>query len=234
MFHFLLLLAFLAAASGFTRMGSSARMHASAFLEMSVIREQGTTSPGAGMKPLADGTFKMAGNHPKTFVLEHENGAMAIVDTKMAACVSWKSADGVELIKSDGIPHCFPTATSPIEKHFVPEERAKKLSFDRMIFKIGELEGGASDSMPGVEYRVDVTMREDSLEYDVILKNSDFREYEASVGLLINLTDEAKAKGYKITGSSGYTSTSEEALSAAVNIPEGKFKETTFYMKISK
>ena len=88
--------------------------------------------------------------------------------------------------------------------------------------------------MPGVEYRVDVTMREDSLEYDVILKNSDFREYEASVGLLINLTDEAKTKGYKITGSSGYTSTSEEALSAAVNIPEGKFKETTFYMKISK
>ena len=99
----------------------------------------------------------MAGEHPKTYLLEHENGAVATVNTKMAACVSWKNADGIELIKSEGIPHCFPTANAPIEKEFMPEERAKKVSFDRMIFKIGELEGGAVESMPGVEYVLNLT-----------------------------------------------------------------------------
>jgi len=38
-----------------------------------------------------------------------------------------------------------------------------------MIFKMGRLEGGASDDLLDVEYRVDVTMRDDSLEYDFLI-----------------------------------------------------------------
>lgn len=185
------------------------------------------------MKPMADGTFKMAGEHPKTFLLEHENGAIAVVDTALAGAVSWKNSDGVELLKPEGILNCWPTAGTPMTKHFMPEERAKKVSFDRMIFKIGALEGGAVDSMPGVEYRVDVTMREDSLEYDVILKNADAVAYDGDVGLMINLSDEAKKLGYKVTGT-GYTSISDESASAKVNVPVGKFKETSFYLKVAK
>ena len=61
-----------------------------------------------GMKPTPDGGFKMAGEHPETFKLENDNGAVAIVDTKKAAAISWKDANGVEVIDAKGILHCFP------------------------------------------------------------------------------------------------------------------------------
>ena len=197
-------------------------------MSMMQTRSQGGTSPGAGMKPMADGTFKMAGEHPATFLLESDNGAVAVVDTKMGAAVSWKNKDGVELLKPEGIPHCYPAAGTPIDGEFVPEERAKKLSFDRMIYKC------EPNGLPDIEYRIDVTMREDSLEYDVIIKNAGSSTYDISTGLLINLTDEAKAAGYKVSGT-GYTDVSDsEVKTGTVTIPVGKFKETSFYMKVSK
>ena len=80
-----------------------------------------------GMKPMFDGTFKKAGEHPTTFTLEHENGARAIVDTHTATCISWKTPAGKELIQQGkGTSHMFMGA--PLKGEFVPEERAKKVS----------------------------------------------------------------------------------------------------------
>ena len=39
------------------------------------------TPAGVNMKPQFDGTFKEAGAHLETDVLEHENGSRALVDT---------------------------------------------------------------------------------------------------------------------------------------------------------
>ena len=54
---------------------------------------------------------------------------------------------------------------------FVPEERAKKLSFDRMIFKLVPTEETRKVWDYDFEYRFDITLREDCLEWDVIIKN---------------------------------------------------------------
>jgi hypothetical protein len=189
---------------------------------------QGANSPGANLKPMADGTWKAAGEHPTTFTLENDNGSRGIVDTKTSAAVSWKNADGVELLKPEGVPHCFPAAGTVIKGEFVPEERAKKLSFDRMIFKCNP------EGQEDIEYRIDVTMRADSLEYDVIIKNAGASEFNVSTGLLINLSDEAKSLGYKVSAT-GYTDVSDDAVATGdITIPVGKFKETSFYMKIAK
>jgi hypothetical protein len=170
----------------------------------------------------------MAGEHPKTFLLENDNGARCTVDTLGSAAVSWTDADGTELLAPDGIPHCFPTAGTVIKGEFVPEERAKKLSFDRMIFKCNP------EGMEDIEYRVDVTMRADSLEYDVIIKNAGDKAYDISTGLNVYLSDAAKSQGYKVSGT-GYSDVSDTALATGtINIPVGKFKETSFYMKVSK
>ena len=83
----------------------------------------GTTSPGANMKPTADGTFKVAGAALDQYVLEMDNGAKAICRTFGGNCFTYITKDGIEVmgtrkdavdIKSDskpyagGAPHCFP------------------------------------------------------------------------------------------------------------------------------
>lgn len=111
-------------------------------------------------------------------------------------------------------------------RHFVPEERAKKVSFDRMIFK--NIETGVE----GLEYRCDVTMRADCLEYDIVIKNAGDAK-SVSMGLSFNI--DAGAAGYKVTSKKGYTEgTDSNVATGSWIVPVGKFKETEFYCKISK
>ena len=174
-----------------------------------------------GMKPDGSGGFKVAGEHPKTFLLEMDNGDKAIIETENLSCSSW-ICNGKEMMKAgkESIQQCFPAAGTPIKGHFVPEERAKKLSFDRMIYKL------EPDDVKDVEYRVDITLREGTLEYDVIVKNFRDSPVDCSNGILFN-TD-AKVVEYK-----GYTEGSDtEVKTGAWSAPVGKFKENTFYVKL--
>lgn len=179
------------------------------------------------MKPMADGTFKVAGEHPKTYNLENDNGAKAVIDTETANCYSWVDADGVSVLEDVGCPHLFPDSNTLFDGHFVPEERAKKLSFDRMIFKCNP--GG---DLEGLEYRVDVTMRADCLEYDIVLINASDRPMEVSTGVEINISSAGRSAGYKVTKFTGYED--ENCRTGPITLPVGKFKETAFYFKISK
>ena len=115
----------------------------------------------SGYKPMADGTFKKAGDFLPEYVLECDNGAKAIVRTYGGNCFTYITKDGIEVFgtrkdavdpRSDskpfagGNPHCFPQfgpgPPTGMQHGFargmrwIPEERAKKLSFDRMIFKL--------------------------------------------------------------------------------------------------
>ena len=77
-----------------------------------------------------------------------------------------------------GAPHCFPQfGPGAIMQHgfargmeFIPEERAKKLSFDRMIFKLVPTEETRKVWDFDFEYRFDITLRADCLEWDLIIK----------------------------------------------------------------
>jgi hypothetical protein len=174
------------------------------------------------MKPDPNGGFKVAGAHPETFLLENENGSKAVVDTHTLSIISWKTASGTELLSGkDSVLQTFPDAKTPIKGHFVPEERAKKLSFDRMIYKLNPTD------LPTIEYRVDVTLREDSLEYDVIVKNLGDKPVDVSTGIKFNLKNGAKLSTVK-----GYTTKSDTAVETGKwSVPVGKFKETAFYVK---
>ena len=197
---------------------TSGRMMVKSSLSMSM--GSGMKAP-PGMKPGPDGKFKKAGEHLKEYILENENGSKAIVDTETATCISWKDASGKELVKKDGTAHWINGA--PLKGHFVPEERAKKLTFDRMIFKCNP------PDMPELEYRVDVTMRADSLEYDVILINTAGAVKKLEPWLKVN------GDGSKISEIKGYTSQDGQiAKGAAFDAPVGKFKETKFFAQVKK
>jgi len=86
---------------------------------------------------------------------------------------------------------------APLTGHFVPEERAKKVSFDRMIFK------ATPGTNANIEYRVDVTMREDTLEYDVVIKNTAAEPQNISIGVFPNV--DASCKITKMKGASPVT-----------------------------
>ena len=122
-----------------------------------------------------------------------------------------------------GNPHCWPQfGPGALMQHgfargmkFIPEERAKKLSFDRMIFKLEPTEEtlkvGAARLMclsrrslkrmtqhasfqvwdHDFEYRVDVTLRPDSLEWDLIVVNKGDKvraisRIEIPIGYILN------------------------------------------------
>ena len=179
------------------------------------------TSPGRQLKPQFDGTFKEAGAHLEKYVLEHENGARAIVDTATATCISWITKDGVQLI-APGTPCAHAINGKLIKDHFVPEERAKKVSFDRMIFKANPAD------YKGLEYRVDVTMRDTCLEYDVTIKNSEPNPIKIQMTLTPGIQGSAK-----ITSMKGFTEKTDKSVgTSSWEVPVGKFKETEFYMKI--
>lgn len=179
------------------------------------------TSPGRNLKPTFDGTFVEAGAPLEKYVLENENGDKAFVDTKTATCISWVHK-GVERISSKDSVHRFPDANTKLAGEFFPEERAKKISFDRMIFKVEDVPG-----YHGIEYRTDVTMRADSLEYDIVIKNLGDQPQNIAIGLNFNLN------GAKVTAKKGYTEMTENSVATGVwKVPVSKFGETEFYVKI--
>jgi len=174
-----------------------------------------------GMKPDPSGGFKVAGAHPEQFILEMDNGDKAIIETETLSCSSWMCGGKEMMTGKDSIKQCFPAAGTPIKGHFVPEERAKKLSFDRMIYKL------EPEDCKNVEYRVDVTLRDGSLEYDVIVKNLGDTALDVSNGMTF------ATNGAKVTDVKGYTEKSDTSVSTGTwNVPVGKFKENTFYVKI--
>eukprot|EP01038_Epipyxis_sp_PR26KG_P008713 gene8713-11774_t len=186
------------------------------------------TAPGKNMKPQFDGTFKEAGAPLEVYVLEHENGARALVDTKTATCISWVDQNGVQVIGGKDNAHRFPNPSTVLDGEFFPEERAKKVSFDRMIFKTH------SSALPDIEYRADVTLRADCLEYDITIINLGTTAPSVEMGLSFNIAPDAAAKGAKVVSKKGYTVSTDNSVTTPVwSIPVGKFKETTFFAKIS-
>jgi len=159
-----------------------------------------------GMKPDGSGGFKVAGAHPEEFVLENDNGARAVIRTYGCNAFTYKTKDGIEVMgtRADapnpqtdakpyagGNPHCFPQfGPGPLPQHgfargmiFIPEERAKKLSFDRMIYKLVPTPETKEIWPYDFEYRVDITLREDCLEWEVIVKNLGDQEFDYTHGL---------------------------------------------------
>lgn len=97
-----------------------------------------------------------------------------------------------------------------------------------MIFK--NIETG----IEGLEYRCDVTMRADSLEYDIVIKNAASDAKSVSMSLSFNIDAAAAAKGAAIVAKKGYTDETVSSVSTGTwSVPVGKFKETEFYVKIS-
>jgi len=177
------------------------------------------TSPGANMKPMADGTFKAAGEHLEVYLLEHENGSVAKVDTKTATCTSWVDKDGKELITpGQGSAHYLNGAQ--IKGEFVPEERAKKVSFDRMIFKVNDPEGFPE----GLEYRVDVTMREDSLEYDIGIINT------GADAVKLDIEVKPSLNGPKIITTKGGMATDGSSATVSQEFKASRFGQTDFFL----
>ena len=93
-----------------------------------------------------------------------DNGDKAVIETENLSCSSW-TCGGKEMMKAGdkSILQCFPAAGTPIKGHFVPEERAKKLSFDRMIYKLEPEVAKISSTVTSLFVTAP--------EYDVIVKN---------------------------------------------------------------
>lgn len=92
-----------------------------------------------------------------------------------------------------------------------------------MIFK------SHSTKMPDIEYRCDVTLREDCLEYDVTIINAGGDSPKVTMALEFELA----ARGAKVVAKKGYTSSTDTSVETDPwSIPVGKFKETGFYAKI--
>lgn len=106
-----------------------------------------------------------------------------------------------------GAPHCFPQfGPGPILQHgfargmmFIQEERAKKLRFDRMIFKLVDTEETRAIWNHKFEYRYDVTLFEDALEWEVIVINMDTAPFDITLGLH-NYFDISSLKNIVISG----------------------------------
>jgi len=178
--------------------------------------------PPAGYIIAADGTLKKQGEARPEYLLENDNGARAIVRSYGGNTFTYTTKDGIEVMgkradaadaRADekpyagGAPHCFPQfGPGALMQHgfargmkFIPEERAKKLSFDRMIFKLESTEESKAVWDFDFEYRFDVTLRADCLEWEVILINLGDKPYDCTLGLH-NYFDISSLKNVKISG----------------------------------
>lgn len=175
----------------------------------------------AGAKPTFDGTWRVPGQHPEDYVLEMESGAKAVVRTHACNAFTWTLPDGTEImgkspsavpITSDDKPyaggsaHCFPSfGPEGFESGFAsgmtftPEERAKKMTFDRMIFKLQATDETKAKWGEDFEYRVDVTLRDGSLEWDVIVINLGDKPFDCTLGMATYL-DVSSLRNIKISG----------------------------------
>lgn len=218
-------------------------------LSMAADIGQGRAPPG--MKPRPDGTFGVAGEHLPEYVLEMDNGSKALVRTYGGNLYSWVTKDGIQIMGkrpdavdrddskpySGGAPHCFPQfGPGVLPQHgfarntkFIPEERAKKLSFDRMIFKLEPTEATKAIFDYDFEYRFDCTLRENSVEWDVILVNKGDKPYPATLGLHtyfdvsslanVKITGPFKGKSTvdKTSGAEGVADSDEITISAPID-----------------
>jgi len=183
-----------------------------------VVRE----IPPVGYIRTWDGKLKKQGDVRDEYVLENDNGSKAIVRTYGGNVFTWVTADGTEVMgkradaadaRADekpyagGAPHIFPQfGPGPLMQHgfargmkFIAEERAKKLSFDRMIFKLVATEETKKVWDHDFEYRFDVTLRADCLEWEIILINLGDKPYDATLGLH-NYFDVSSLKNVVISG----------------------------------
>jgi glucose-6-phosphate 1-epimerase len=150
------------------------------------------------------------------------NGAKAMCRTFGGNVFSYITKDGIEVmgtrkdavdIRSDskpyagGNPHCFPQfGPGAILQHgfargmkFVPGKREKDSSFDRMTFKLLPTEETKKIWDHNFEYRFDVTLREDSLEWDVIVANKGSTPFDITLGMHTYF-DVSSLKNVVITG----------------------------------
>jgi len=205
-----------------------------------------------GYKPMADGTYKKSGDFLKEYVMEMDNGARAICRTFGGNAFSYITKDGIQVmgkradavdINSDsapyagGSPHCFPQfGPGALMQHgfargmaFLPEERAKKLSFDRMIFKLVATEESKKIWDHDFEYRFDITLRADSLEWDVIIINEGDKPFDVTLGLhtyidvsslknvVIKGPFTGKATTDRLTGTDGKATSDEVVITAPID-----------------
>jgi len=156
------------------------------------------------------------------YVLEMQNGAKAICRTYGGNVFTYKTKDGIEVMgkrldatdpRADtkpyagGVPHCFPQfGPGPILLHgfargskFIQEERAKKLSFDRMIFKLVDTPETLAIWNNKFEYRFDVTLKDDSMEWESIVINMDEKPFDVTLGYH-NYFDISSLKNIVISG----------------------------------
>ena len=180
------------------------------------------TAAPPGYKPSFDGTFKKAGEFLDEYVLEMDNGSRAVVRSYGGNCFTYKTKDGIEVMGTrkdapnpqkdekpyaGGAPHCWPQfGPGAIMQHgfargmkFIPEERAKKMSFDRMIFKLLPTEETRKVWDHDFEYRFDITLRADCLEWELIVMNLGDKPYDYTMGLH-NYFDVSSLKNVVIEG----------------------------------
>lgn len=196
-------------------------------------------------------TFKTAGEHLKEYLLENENGSKALIRTYGCNAFSWITADGTQVMgtrndapmgdKMDskphpgGAPHCFPQfGPGAILQHgfargmkFIPGERAKN---DRMIFKLEPTEETLKIWNHNFEYRVDITLRENSLEWDVSVINLDAQPWTCTLGLhnyfdvssLSNVVISGSFSGAdtvcKVTGATGKAASNDVKVTSAIDM----------------
>lgn len=82
---------------------------------------------------------------------------------------------------------------------FIPEERVKKLSFDRMVFKLKPTEATSKIFNHHFEYRFEITLRSDCLEWDIVVINEGKEPFTATLGLH-NYFDVSSLKNVVVKG----------------------------------
>jgi glucose-6-phosphate 1-epimerase len=179
-----------------------------------------------------------------------DNGSKAIVRTYGGNCFSYITADGIEVMgkrkdatdpRADtkpyagGAPHCFPQfGPGALMQHgfargmkFIPEERAKKLSFDRMIFKLEPTEETLKVWDYDFEYRFDITLRADCLEWDLIIMNKGEKPFDVTLGMH-NYFDVSSLKNIVISGPFSGATTIDKVSGAEGKAPSNDIKVDKF------
>lgn len=233
----LVVIAMLASTNAFLGSATTKARGPSSFLKMQLSIDQ----------------LKKRGSALPEYLLEQQNGAKATVRTFGGNVYTWTTKEGIEILGkrkdavafdndvkayAGGAPHCFPQfGPGALPQHgfardrkFIQEERAKKLRFDRMIFKLVDTEETLKIWPYKFEYRYDITLYDDALEWEVILLNLDDKAWEATLGLhtyydissLKNIVIEGPFKGAqtinRLTGATGVAPSDTITISEATDM----------------